>query len=47
MPPGTTLRNFRADDELWSRAKEVAEQRDESLSEVLRGALAAYVETHE
>ena len=42
MPHGTTLRNFRADDELWLRAKAAAEKRGESLSDVLRRALEEY-----
>lgn len=46
MPVGTTLRNFRADDELWAAAKDVATERHESLSEVLRAALAEYVEAN-
>lgn len=46
MPPGTTLRNFRADDSLWFRAKAVAEKRGESLSDVLRRALELYVKRH-
>lgn len=46
MPVGTTLRNFRADDSLWLRAKAVAQARDESLSDVLRRALELYVKRH-
>lgn len=46
MPRGTTLRNFRADDALWGRAKAVAESRGESLSDVLRAALERYVKRH-
>lgn len=42
MPVGTTLRNFRADDDLWQRAKCAAEARGESLSDVLRRALEEY-----
>lgn len=47
MPRGTTLRNFRADDTLWGRAKVVAEKRGESLSDVLRQALERYVKRYE
>lgn len=47
MPPGTTLRNFRADDSLWRRAKAAAESRGESLSDVLRAALEQYVKRYE
>ena len=43
MARGTTLRNFRADDELWQRAKDVASRRGENLSDVLRRALEEYV----
>ncbi len=46
MPHGTTLRNFRAADDLWQRARIVAAARDESLSEVLRAALERYVKRH-
>lgn len=47
MPRGTTLRNFRANDSLWMRAKAVAEVRGESLSDVLRKALEQYVAQYE
>lgn len=47
MPRGTTLRNFRAEDSLWQRAKAVADRRGESLSDVLRAALERYVKRHE
>lgn len=43
MPKGTTLRNFRADEALWLRAKAIAEDRGESLSDVLRAALERYI----
>lgn len=46
MPRGTTLRNFRADDSLWLRAKAVADKRGESLSDVLRAALERYVKRY-
>lgn len=47
MPRGTTLRNFRADDDLWRRARAVATKRGESLSDVLRAALERYVKRYE
>ena len=46
MPVGTTLRNFRANDELWRAAKAVADERGESLSDVLRRALEQYVKRY-
>lgn len=46
MPPGTTLRNFRAEDSLWRQAKAVAAMRGESLSDVLRAALERYVKRY-
>lgn len=43
--PGTPLRNFRAEDELWDAAMETAERLGENLStDVLRPALVDYVE---
>lgn len=46
MPRGTTLRNVRIADPLWDRAKEIAERRGESVSDVLRAALERYVKRH-
>ena len=46
MARGTTLRNVRIADPLWLRAKEVAEGRGESLSDVIRAALERYVKRH-
>lgn len=46
MSRGTAIRNFRADDALWTRAKDIADKRGESLSDVLRAALERYVKTH-
>lgn len=43
-PYGTRLRNVRVPDELWEAAKAVAEERGESLSDIIRAALASYVE---
>lgn len=47
-PPGTRLRNFRAEDDLWLAAKAIAQRRSEDLSSaVLRPALEAYVILHD
>jgi hypothetical protein len=44
MPPkGTTLRNVRVDDDLWLPALELATQRGETLSDVIRRALREYI----
>lgn len=43
MSKGTTLRNVRVDEELWNEAKAVAKENDETLSDVIRDALRAYV----
>lgn len=45
-PPGTRLRNFRADDELWDAAKATAARRGEDLSSVIRKGLERYVARH-
>lgn len=45
-PPGTRLRNVRVDDDLWLPAKAIAAARGESLSEVIRDALAEYVDEY-
>jgi len=37
------LRSFRVSDGVWLQAVEIAKQRGESLSEVLRDALRRYV----
>ena len=42
--PKTPLRNVRVDDELWEAAKATAEERDETVSEVVRRSLADYAE---
>ena len=41
--PKTTLRNVRVDDELWNAALATAQGRGETVSEVVRAALAQYV----
>lgn len=48
MPRGTTLRNVRVAEPLWSAARAVAEQREEEdgLSGVIRAALERYVKRH-
>lgn len=43
MAKVTPLRNVRVDDELWCAAREVAKVRGETLSDVVRDALARYV----
>lgn len=40
----TTARNVRVDDELWHAALEKAKRRRETVSDVMRRALLAYVE---
>lgn len=47
MPRGTRLRNIRVADDLWQRARAVAEAREENLSDVLRAALERYVKRWE
>lgn len=47
MSRGTTLRNVRVADDLWQRARAVAEKREESLSEILRTALERYIKRYE
>jgi predicted transcriptional regulator len=42
----TPVRNLRVSDDLWSAAQAIAEERGESLSDVLRAALARYVQRH-
>lgn len=44
MTRGTTKRSIRIPDPLWNDAQEVAAERGENLSEVLREALRQYVE---
>jgi len=42
----TNLRNVRVPAPLWAKARAVAAARGESLSEVIRAALSAYVKKH-
>jgi len=44
MSRGTTHRTVRIEDELWAAARQVATERGENLSEVIRRALVEYVE---
>jgi hypothetical protein len=43
MSRGTKQRGFRCEDELWDKAKEVAGDRGEVLSAILRIALINYI----
>ena len=40
----TTIRGVRVDDELWQAAQKRARERRESVADVIRRALLAYVE---
>jgi len=40
---GTTKRSIRIDDALWTAALQVAARRGEKLSDIIRGALRAYI----
>jgi negative regulator of replication initiation len=42
--PVTKIRTVRVDDELWEAAQEKAKRRRESVADVLRRALLAYIE---
>ncbi|GAA1992726.1 hypothetical protein GCM10009718_33040 [Isoptericola halotolerans] len=42
---GTTLRNVRVSDEVWTAAREQAEKNGETVSDVVRRALVEYVTT--
>lgn len=44
--PKTPLRAVRVPDELWKAAQAVAKARGETLSEVIRDCLSAYVAKH-
>lgn len=43
MARGTTLRNVRVAEDLWASARTLADERSESLSDVMRLALEQYV----
>jgi len=47
MARGTTLRNVRVADDLWHRARAIADRRNESLSDIMRKALELYVKRYE
>ena len=42
--PVTKIRTVRVDDELWEAAQEKAKRRRESVADVIRRALLAYIE---
>jgi len=42
MSKGTTRRSIRIDDELWDKAQEVAAERGDNLSDVIRTAIIEY-----
>ena len=42
----SSSRNFRIPDELWDRAKAIADARYEKLSDIVRAAIAEYVRKH-
>ena len=46
MTEQTKARSIRVPDELWEAAKAIAENRYETLSDVIRRALVTYVETN-
>jgi len=41
--PNTTPRAIRIEDDLWEQALEIAREREETVSEVVRRALERYV----
>lgn len=43
---GTTRRTIRIDDDVWMPAQQIAADRDENLSEIVRAALIAYIAEH-
>lgn len=44
--PRTPLRSFRIPDDLYEAAQQVAEERGETVSDVVRRGLTRYVKTH-
>ena len=46
MSAGTDRRSVRISDEVWAAAQAVAAERGESVSDVVRRALAGYVARH-
>ena len=47
MSRGTTRRTVRIGDGLWDKAKELADENGDNLSEVIRRALVEYIEKGE
>ena len=45
MSKGTTPRAIRISDDLWREAKVVAERRSDTISDIVRKALEAYIAT--
>jgi len=43
MPPGTTLRNVRINEQLWSDVNDKAQAENTNASEVIRTLLTAWV----
>ena len=43
MSKGTKVRTVRVEDPLWDKAKEVAAENGDNLSEIIRAALLEYV----
>jgi len=44
--PKTPVRSVRISDDLWDKAQRLADRRGENISDVVRDALAAYVDAH-
>lgn len=44
--PRTPVHSVRVDDETWQAAKRIAEDRGETLAEVIRRALLRYIKAH-
>jgi len=44
--PKTPMRAIRVPDELWKAAQEIARERGETLSDVIRDGLTEYVKRH-
>ena len=44
MSKGTTIRNVRVSDELWSAAKRHAEEQDTDVSDAIRVLLRAWID---
>lgn len=46
MSKGTTRRTVRVPDELWTAAQEVAIEREDDLSRIIRQALRLYIDAN-